>query len=132
VLLPLPCAVLQLYFSSEWASLLEVSFRNFIAGMSRLDVCLPCRGVCTIMRCAVLHTVLLCCALLLINILTMTCCAFTWRVGTGVVRSLPLPAVLRFNTDRRLRLALQQQVRGLVGLWPFVRLGPSQLASDRA
>jgi hypothetical protein len=25
-------AVVQLYFSSEWASLLEVSFRNFIAG----------------------------------------------------------------------------------------------------
>lgn len=32
---------------------------------------------------------------------------------TGVVRSLPLPAVLRFNTDRRLRLALQQQVSSL-------------------
>lgn len=52
---------LQVYFSPEWLSLLEVSFRNFLA---------------------------------------------------GVMRCLPLPAVLRFNTDRRLRLALQQQVSG--------------------
>jgi hypothetical protein len=51
---------LQVYFSAEWLSLLEASFRNFLA---------------------------------------------------GVMRCLPLPAVLRFNTDRRLRLALQQQVR---------------------
>jgi hypothetical protein len=50
----------QVYFSAEWLSLLEASFRNFLA---------------------------------------------------GVMRCLPLPAVLRFNTDRRLRLALQQQVR---------------------
>ncbi|WIA14831.1 hypothetical protein OEZ85_001550 [Tetradesmus obliquus] len=48
----------QVYFSPEWLSLLEASFRNFLA---------------------------------------------------GVMRCLPLPAVLRFNTDRRLRLALQQQ-----------------------
>ena len=49
-----------MYFSSEWCSLLEVSFRNFLA---------------------------------------------------SVMHCLPLPAVLRFNTDRRLRQALQQQVR---------------------
>jgi hypothetical protein len=60
--------LLQVYFSAEWLSLLEASFRNFLA---------------------------------------------------GVMRCLPLPAVLRFNTDRRLRLALQQQVRpGLALLMP--------------
>jgi hypothetical protein len=59
LLLALPLG-LQVYFSAEWLSLLEASFRNFLA---------------------------------------------------GVMRCLPLPAVLRFNTDRRLRLALQQQVR---------------------
>lgn len=53
----------QVYFSPEWASLLETSFRNFLA---------------------------------------------------GVMRCLPLPAVLRFNTDRRLRLALQQQVHHFI------------------
>lgn len=52
--------LLQVYFSPEWASLLETSFRNYLS---------------------------------------------------GVMHCLPLPAVLRFNTDRRLRQALQQQVR---------------------
>ncbi|GLI61036.1 hypothetical protein VaNZ11_003300 [Volvox africanus] len=52
----------QAYFSSEWMSLLEVSFRNFLS---------------------------------------------------QVMASLPLPAVLRFNADRRQRLTLQHQVDAL-------------------
>lgn len=66
-----PCMVfrlllVQVYFSSEWSALLEISFRNFLS---------------------------------------------------GVMRCLPLPAVLRFNTDRRLRLALQQQVNKWLSIY---------------
>ncbi len=52
----------QVFFTKEWAQLVETSFRNFIA---------------------------------------------------EVIQKLPLPAVLRFDTDRRLRVSLQHQCRQL-------------------
>jgi hypothetical protein len=58
---PLP-GTMQVYFSADWAALVETSFRNFLS---------------------------------------------------EVVSRLPLPAVLRFNADRRQRLALQAAVERL-------------------
>jgi hypothetical protein len=52
----------QVYFTKEWAQLVETSFRNLLA---------------------------------------------------EVIQKLPLPAVLRFDTDRRQRLSLQRQCRQL-------------------
>ncbi len=56
------CPVEQVYFTKEWAQLVETSLRNFLS---------------------------------------------------EVIQKLPLPAVLRFDTDRQLRVSLQRQCKQL-------------------